>query len=283
MPGTLFVVATPIGNLEDLTFRALRILGEVDLIAAEDTRRTAKLLARYDVRTSVHSFHAHNEARQTARLLGQLERGQSVALVSDAGTPGIADPGARLVAAAHQARIPVVPVPGPSAIAAALSASGFEADRFIFMGFPPASGSARRAWFEEVSLQPKTVVFFESPHRIMKTLGELSNLVIRPIVVWRELSKIHESMVISPNAAEMPAVPQKGEFTVVLGPARLEHVKPSEQDVYSLFCRLTNNTTIDREEALALVACSFGISKREATKLAKKGSISAKRQKERSP
>ena len=187
------------------------------------------------------------------------------------------------LAAAHQAGIPVVPVPGPSALAAALSASGFDADRFVFMGFPPASGSARRGWFEEVALQPKTIVFFESPHRITKTLKELSNSAIRPIIVWRELSKIHESMVKSPNAADLPSVPQKGEFTVVLGPAHVERVKPSEQDVYSLFCRLTKNATIEREEALALVACSFGISKREATKLAKKGSISVKRQKERSP
>src|SRR5580765_3703242 len=138
MAGTLFVVATPIGNLEDLTFRALRTLKEVDLIAAEDTRRTAKLLAHYEIRKPLVSLREHNEARQSPRLLDRIAAGERIALVSDAGTPGIADPGARLVRAAHERRLQVVPIPGPSALVTAMSVSGYEADQFVFAGFPPA-------------------------------------------------------------------------------------------------------------------------------------------------
>src|SRR5580765_2190222 len=150
MPGTLCVVATPIGNLEDLTFRALRTLREVDVIAAEDTRRTAKLLAHYEIRKSMVSLHEHNETRESPRLVARMLTGESIALVSDAGTPGIADPGATLVSAARAAGVPIVPIPGPSAIAAALSVSGVSGSEFLFAGFPPSSGQAREEWLDQV-------------------------------------------------------------------------------------------------------------------------------------
>ncbi|HSF99640.1 MAG TPA: 16S rRNA (cytidine(1402)-2'-O)-methyltransferase, partial [Vicinamibacterales bacterium] len=194
MAGTLFVVATPIGNLEDLSFRALRTLREVDLVAAEDTRRTAKLLARYEVRKPLVSLREHNEAREAPRLLGRLSEGTSIALVSDAGTPGISDPGARLVRAAREAGLPVVPIPGPSAITTALSVSGVSASEFVFLGFPPSSGPPRVNWLAKLATEDRTVVFFESPHRIERTIREILE-VKQPIYVHRELTKIHEDFV----------------------------------------------------------------------------------------
>ena len=160
MPGTLFVVATPIGNLEDLTFRALRILKEVALIAAEDTRRTAKLLAHYEIRCPMVSLHEHNEFREAPGLVARLAGGISVALVSDAGTPGIADPGARLVSLARAAGVPVVPIPGASAVATALSATGLEGREFVFMGFVPPRGREREEWMERLVAEPRIVVLF---------------------------------------------------------------------------------------------------------------------------
>src|SRR5688572_7989980 len=161
MAGTLFVVATPIGNLEDLSFRALRTLKEVDLIAAEDTRRTAKLLAHYAIRKPMVSLREHNERRETPKLLARLQAGSSVALVSDAGTPGVSDPGQHLVRSAREAGIAVSPIPGPSAVMAALSASGEPGDEFVFMGFIPRSGALRTRWLAALQAEPRTVVFFE--------------------------------------------------------------------------------------------------------------------------
>src|SRR5262245_5571 len=199
MAGTLFVVATPIGNLEDLTFRALRTLKEVDLIAAEDTRRTAKLLAHYEIRKSVVSVREHNEAREAGRLVARLSSGESVAPVTDGGTPGLADPGAKVVAAARAAGIKVVPVPGASAITTALSASGLGEPEFVFMGFPPSSGTARTEWVAKLAKEQRVVVFFESPHRVNRTIGEITDKSsYRDIIVFRELTKIHESTVINP-------------------------------------------------------------------------------------
>ncbi len=200
MSGTLFVVGTPIGNLEDLTFRALRTLKEVDLIAAEDTRRTSKLLAHYEIRKPLVSVHEHNEHRETPRILERIGRGESVALVTDAGTPGIADPGARLVEAARRDNVRVVPIPGPSAVATALSISGFSADEFAFMGFPPRSGKDREDWLRRLTNDSRVVVFFEAPHRIERTLSDLRATVVkRPIIVCREITKIHEQLVILGN------------------------------------------------------------------------------------
>src|SRR5256885_1108608 len=165
MPGTLFVVATPIGNLEDITARALRVLREADVIAAEDTRRTAHLLARYAITTPTISLHEHNEAAKTPSLVERLQRGEAIALVSDAGTPTVSDPGGRLIRAAIDAGVRVEPIPGPSAVLAALAASGLPTDTFTFLGFPPTRAKHRHAWFERLRTAGGTVVFFEAPHR----------------------------------------------------------------------------------------------------------------------
>ena len=170
MAGTLFVVATPIGNLEDITARALRVLGEVALIAAEDTRRTARLLARYAIRTPTTSLHEHNETTKSRTLIARLERGESIALVSDAGTPTVSDPGQRLIRAAIEAGVRVEAIPGPSAALTALAASGIQADTFTFLGFPPTRSTARAQWVSELGSAGRPVVFFEAPHRIVSTL-----------------------------------------------------------------------------------------------------------------
>jgi 16S rRNA (cytidine1402-2'-O)-methyltransferase len=218
MPGTLFVVATPIGNLEDITIRALRVLRDVAVVAAEDTRRTAQLLSRHAISTPMTSLHEHNETRKSAAILARLERGESVALVSDAGTPAVSDPGTRLVREAIAAGIKVEPVPGPSAVLAALTASGFSADAFTFLGFPPTKAKDRSAWFERMRLARGTVVFFEAPHRIEATLRETLELVGDwPITVARELTKIHEQLVNGPmsEVVERLGAP-RGEYTVVI-------------------------------------------------------------------
>jgi len=286
MPGTLFVVATPIGNLEDLTFRALRVLGEVELIAAEDTRRTAKLLAHYKVRRPLVSLREHNEIREATRLVGLLQAGKSIALVSDAGTPAIADPGARLVHAARTAGVPVVPIPGPSAVAAAVSVSGFPLSEFVFMGFPPRSGSARADWFERAAADHRTVVFFEAPHRVRRTLEEGSaRWGIRQILVIREMTKIHESYVVHPSSAVFPELKTaRGEFTVILGPDSPnapEQVDPAE--LHGLVVRLTELAGFAESTAIVMAAAAMGISEQAAAKLMKKGRILVKRQTESAP
>src|SRR5262245_24920051 len=164
MPGTLFVVATPIGNLEDVTVRALRVLREVSLIAAEDTRRTSRLLARYAIPTPTTSLHEHNERAKSSSLIRRLQEGADVALVSDAGTPGVSDPGGRLIQAAIEAGIRVVPVPGPSAALAALTVSGLSTESFTFLGFPPTRSHDRKLWFDRARSIGGTIVFFEAPH-----------------------------------------------------------------------------------------------------------------------
>jgi 16S rRNA (cytidine1402-2'-O)-methyltransferase len=176
MPGILYVVATPIGNLEDITLRALRILRDVSVIAAEDTRRTARLLQQYSISTPTTSLHEHNERQRSVQLVARLEAGDSVALVSDAGTPVVSDPGLKLVQAVRAAGIRVEPVPGPSAALAALSASGVPADTFVFMGFPPAKAGARRRWLEALADETRPVILYEAPHRITGLLGDMAEL-----------------------------------------------------------------------------------------------------------
>jgi 16S rRNA (cytidine1402-2'-O)-methyltransferase len=276
----LFVVATPIGNLEDLSFRALRTLREADLIAAEDTRRTAKLLAHYEIRCSVVSLREHNEARETPRLIAKLEQGQSIALVSDAGTPGISDPGARLVRAVHERGIPVIPIPGPTAIAAALSASGLPADEFVFMGFPPRGGEARQEWLARLREETRTVVFFESPHRIRRTLNAVEPYSVnRQIFVGRELTKLHEQLVISPNDRSL--LKETGEFTVVIGPPRVmpaDSSLASPEAVLDMFWRITKIGAFDESTAIRLVATAADVKPSAVRKLVKKSKISAERQ-----
>jgi 16S rRNA (cytidine1402-2'-O)-methyltransferase len=222
-PGTLFVVATPLGNLEDLSLRALRVLREVDVVACEDTRRTRTLLARYEIPTPTTSYFEHNKLRKGAYLLGLLSEGKSAALVTDAGTPGISDPGFVLVRDARAAGIPVVPVPGPSAVVTALSAAGIPADRFVFDGFLPVKPGRRLNRLRALRELEMTVVIYESPHRILAALEAISEVFGEtPIVVARELTKQFEEIVEASAAghlARLKTAAVRGEFTLVI-PAR---------------------------------------------------------------
>lgn len=220
-PGTLYVCGTPIGNLEDITARALRVLRDVDLVAAEDTRRTRKLLAHYEIGTRMTSYHEHNELSRTPEILEILESGRDVALVSDAGMPGISDPGRYLIERALSTGIAVVPVPGPSAVLAALVVSGFPADEFTFVGFLPRKGRQRREALDRLAAEDRAVVFYESPHRLARTLSDLHGVIggDRRVAVARELTKVHEE-VVRGTLAEVLALFSsrrvKGEITVVI-------------------------------------------------------------------
>jgi 16S rRNA (cytidine1402-2'-O)-methyltransferase len=223
MTGTLYVVGTPIGNLEDITARALRILGEVALIACEDTRRTRALLSHFDIHTPTVSYYEHNKLARGPQIIRQLQEGRSVALVTDAGTPGISDPGFLLVRDARAAGVPVVPVAGPSALAAALSAAGVPADRFVFDGFPPVKPGRRRNRLAALRELETTVVLYESPHRILATLEAIGEVFgERQIVVARELTKQFEEIVRATPAAHrerLVAAGVRGEFTLIIPPA----------------------------------------------------------------
>ena len=280
MSGTLFVVGTPIGNLEDLTFRALRTLKEVDVIAAEDTRRTAKLLAHYEIRKPLLSLHEHNEHREAPRVVERILQGASVALVTDAGTPGIADPGARLVDAVHRAGGRVVPIPGASAVATALSVSGFSAGEFVFMGFPPRSGLERERWFQRLKADERVVVLCEAPHRVERTLSELRTEVVnRPIFVTREITKINEQLVMY-SENDLPRGPiAKGEFTIVVGPAHsVAQTQASEADVVDIFGRLIELAGLDQALALQIMDRTFSLSPIAIKKAIKRQRILVKQQ-----
>jgi len=220
--GNLYVIATPIGNLGDLGSRARELLGSVDLVAAEDTRRSGRLLQHLGLDARLVSLHEHNEDAQTANLIAELEAGRSVALISDAGTPLISDPGLRLVAGARASGIPVIPIPGPSAITAALSVSGLATDRFVFEGFLPRKESARRERLKVLSSEPRTLVFFEAVHRIQATVADLSSHFgpDRDATLARELTKLHEQ-IITGRLADLDAalgqrIPLRGEFVIVV-------------------------------------------------------------------
>jgi 16S rRNA (cytidine1402-2'-O)-methyltransferase len=221
VPGTLYILATPIGNLEDITYRAVRILGEVNLVACEDTRVTARLLAHYGLHKPLISYHEHNERTRAGELIARLRSGENVALVSDAGTPLISDPGYRLAMAAAAEGIAVVPIPGPVAFVAALSAAGLPTDAFRFGGFlPPKSGQRRRV-LEQFKDDPATLVFYETPHRIVRALEDVAAVMgERRVVVARELTKIHEEFLrgtVSEVRAELEKRPAiKGEITLLI-------------------------------------------------------------------
>jgi 16S rRNA (cytidine1402-2'-O)-methyltransferase len=222
---TLYLVSTPIGNLADISSRALEVLAEVAVIYAEDTRRTSKLLRHYSIGTPLRSLHEHNEAARTGEVLAAMREGRSCALVSDAGTPTISDPGARVVRAVGAEGLPVVAVPGPSAITAALSVSGLPAGRFAFLGFPPRKGQTRKAWMQETARVPFTVVVFESPKRIGALLGDWLELGLgdRPCVVCRELTKLHEEARYGTVASLSDYYRERevlGEVTIVLAGRR---------------------------------------------------------------
>jgi 16S rRNA (cytidine1402-2'-O)-methyltransferase len=265
MSGTLYVVSTPIGNLDDITVRALNTLKAVGLVAAEDTRRTGLLLQHFGISTPTTSLHEHNESEKLPTLLRKLTDGIDVALVSDAGTPLVADPGQRLIAAAIQEGISVVPIPGASAVLAALAASGYVADEFVFAGFAPSRSKDRKKWLERLATEARAVVFFEAPHRIRPSLSDLAEILgDRPITLARELTKLHET-VVSTTARQAPAlqIPERGEFTVVLGP----YVQPavaqsdiSDQELLEYFYHMTDKNALSRRKALVATADRFGLS-----------------------
>jgi 16S rRNA (cytidine1402-2'-O)-methyltransferase len=262
--GTLFVVATPIGNLEDITLRALRVLRVVDIIAAEDTRRTAKLLAHHAIPTSTVSFHEHNSRSRIPQLLRRLEAGQRVALVTDAGTPGVSDPGVDLVKACIDAGIEVDPVPGASAPLAAAIASGFPLEPLTILGFPPTRAKDRSGWFDYASSLAGTLCFFEAPHRIGRTLIEAGKCFgNRPIVVGRELTKMHQEFLrgTAQQLAERLSAP-RGELTVVVGPAENTSQIPSstvsDEQLADEFGRNTETSGIRRREVVARLARRYG-------------------------
>lgn len=286
MPGTLFVVATPIGNLEDLTLRALRVLREVSVIAAEDTRRTAKLLAHYEIRTPMTSLHEHNEARAAAGLIERLRAGESVALVSDAGTPGISDPGHLFVRLARAAGVPVTAVPGPSAITAALSISGLALESgFVFAGFPASSGQQRADWLEDIANEARVVVAFESPHRIRRTVADLKHkFAERPIIVIREISKIYETLVIQTiDGDKHNSLPEQGEFVVIVGAAKDEDRAEVDAAAASkIFGLLTEQLGVSDTMALAGAAGALGVEPKDVRKALKKARIRADRERQQS-
>jgi len=277
MPGTLFIVATPIGNLEDLAPRALRVLGEVDLIACEDTRHTRGLLNRFGIKAKMISYHEHNERERAEELCKFLEAGSNLAIVSDAGTPLISDPGFRIVYAAIKRGIQVIPIPGPAAFVAALIASGLPTDRFFFAGFLPARATARRAMLEELRAIPATLVFYEAPHRIAATLKDALNVLgDRPAAVARELTKIHEEIArgsLDELAQRFSAgVPARGEMVLLISGANETEYRAgakSEDAPARLAARVAEleREGLEAKIALKKAARELGLKRAEAYRL----------------
>ena len=263
MGGTLYVVSTPIGNLEDVTLRALRILKEVDLIAAEDTRVTRKLLSHYDIHTPLTSFHEHTRGEKAASLVARMLAGESVALVSDAGTPLISDPGSDLVDSAIQSGIAVFPIPGASAVMAALVASGLPAARFCFDGFPPRPKSDRREFFNTLRSERRTIILYESPSRLTDTLEDLYKILgNRTVAVTREITKKFEEVFrgsLSSAITHFHENKPRGEFTIVIYGAAIE--PPSTPDVVSIEAALRSELDSGRSsrDAIEAVSTSLGL------------------------
>ncbi|MCZ6788848.1 MAG: 16S rRNA (cytidine(1402)-2'-O)-methyltransferase [Chloroflexi bacterium] len=262
---TLFVVATPIGNLEDVTLRALRVLREVGLIAAEDTRITRKLLLRHEIRTPLISYNEHNREERIPYLLARL-RDVDVALVSDAGTPGIRDPGRELVMAAVQQGVPVVPVPGPSAVTTALAVSGLPADQFLFLGYLPRRGKERRRLLTSVASEPRTVVVFEAPHRIRASLKDLAATLgeQRQIVICRELTKVYEE-IYRGTAGQATAhfSEPKGEFTLLIsGADATQQETPADAEEVVEELRRLKSGGLSAREAVGAIAERHGLPRR---------------------
>jgi 16S rRNA (cytidine1402-2'-O)-methyltransferase len=272
-PGSaLYLVATPIGNLEDITLRALRVLKGVDLIACEDTRQTQKLLSHYGIPTRTVSYHEHNEITKAAELVVDLESGAKIALVTDAGMPGISDPGFRLIALAIRHHVPVVPIPGASAFLAALVASGLPTDSFRFSGFLPAKSGQRRKLFESVRESPRTQVFYEAPHRVLETLADVVEVLgsERHVVVAREVTKIHEEFLRGRAVEVLEELKGrgdvKGEITLLIAKGEGSELRaPScELNVGQRVKQIMSEGHVDEKTALKKVAKERGIGKSEA-------------------
>ena len=269
-PGpAIYVVATPIGNLEDITLRALRVLKEVDLIACEDTRQTRKLLDRYGITTKTISYHEHNEMTRAAELVLQAEQGARIALVTDAGMPAVSDPGFRLITLATRHKVPVIPVPGPSAFLAALVASGLPTDAFTFSGFLPAKQGQRRAALEKLQDAATTHIFYEAPHRIVDALADVAELLgaSRHVVVAREVTKLHEEFLRGRAADVLERLRDrgdvKGELTLLIG--RAEEAAPrAAVNLRARLAELMREKGLDEKAALKVLAREVGMSKSEA-------------------
>jgi 16S rRNA (cytidine1402-2'-O)-methyltransferase len=268
--GTLYIVGTPIGNLEDISLRALRVLGEVDLIAAEDTRRTRKLLTRYEIKTPLTSYHEHNKLTKLDELLSTLQQ-KDLALVSEAGMPGLSDPGYELIQAAIARDIPVVPVPGPSALITALVVSGLPTDSFLYLGFLPRRQKQRRQLLASVARERRTLVAFEAPHRLRASLADLRDVLgDRRIAVARELTKVYEEVwqgSVGQALAHFEENPPRGEFTLVIEGAREERVTWDEGQVREALAELLAEGA-EKKEAVKAVADLAGWPKREVYKVA---------------
>lgn len=266
--GCLYLCATPIGNLEDITLRALNVLREGDVIAAEDTRHTRKLLSHYDIHKPLTSYHEHNKAQKGQQLLRMMLSGQKVVLVSDAGMPGISDPGYHLVKACIHAGIPVVAIPGASAAVTALVISGLNTDRFVFEGFLPRSGKERKKRVQELIQEKRTMVFYEAPQRLLATLEELlATLGNRPAAVVRELTKKYEQVVrgdLEELVAHFTSTPPRGEITlVVAGKPFSENIRThSAHDAAQQVLRMVQYG-MNKKEAIKMVASQAGLAKRE--------------------
>ncbi len=271
MSGTLFVVATPIGNLEDLSPRAVRVLQEVDLIACEDTRLTRKLLNRFSIATPVVSYHEHNEEKMVPRLIQRLQAGQDVALVSDAGTPLISDPGFPLVQRCREFEITVAAVPGPSAAVSALSIAGLPCHRFLFVGFPAAKRAARKKQFQELSHSAATLIFYLSPHRLGGTLRDLLEVLgNRRGFLVREMTKLHETSnagkladLLAKTESEKP----RGEYTLIVEGNRADTQKPLPIDIEAYVTGLQGFRSLSRKEAILRAARDLGLPRRDVYRL----------------
>jgi len=272
-PGpALYLVGTPIGNLEDITLRAVRVLKEVDVIACEDTRQTQKLLNHYGITTRTISYHEHNEMTRAAELVKEMQEGASVALVTDAGMPGISDPGFRLISLAIRHHVPVVPIPGASAFLAALVASGLPTDSFRFSGFLPAKRGERRAALEAITSSPRTQVFYEAPHRVVETLADVVEVLgsARHVVIAREVTKLHEEFLRGRVGEVLETLKSrdrvKGEITLLIGKAEESDVGMAALGRLSVRQRveqIMEEEKIDEKAALKKVAKEKGISKSE--------------------
>ena len=269
--GCLYLVGTPIGNLEDITLRALRILKEVDQIACEDTRHTQKLLGHYEIHKPLVSYHEHNELTRAPELVLALEQGAKIALVSDAGMPLVSDPGHRLVTLCLRHRISVVPIPGPSALLASLSASGLPNEEFLFVGFLPARSGERRRALERLRIEDRTLIFYEAPHRIAESVADAREILgDRPACVAREVTKLHEEFLrgkLSEIAASLEQRPARGELTLLIGPADAAEARSQADSAQSLAARveeLMHQVKLDRKEALKLAGRERGLTRRAA-------------------
>lgn len=267
MTGKVYFVATPIGNLEDMTFRAVRILQEVDLILAEDTRKTRQLLHHFEIQNKMTSFYRHNEGMKLDSVLQLLEEGKQLAVVSDAGTPGISDPGEDLVKAAIERGIPIVPIPGACAFIQGLIASGFDTTRFVFEGFLSMNKRARKERLQELQNETRTILFYEAPHKLTRTLQDLKNAfgADRRIVLARELTKIHEEflrMTIEEAIQYYEEKEVKGEFVVLVEGKQKEVPKVSEESIETLMEEALASG-LERKEAMKQVAKQKGVTKSE--------------------